>query len=188
MYVLFTRVHSFHTAHQNALVVTHTYKEAHTHPQACRHSGILALRVVSPPIEHSEPPSSVHVKEDISFSGWDDPRLDEKVSGGSLLGHMWGGRRVPPETPAPFGVLLAQDLFFTFTLLLRAQITVFLFQKPHRRPALFLKMPLVFYREKGKSTQKKKKCSGCSSLHASSKCPCYCVNIDLKEETSFFFF
>lgn len=40
-------------------MIAHTYKEAHTLPQACRHSGIIALRAVSAPREHSELPSSL---------------------------------------------------------------------------------------------------------------------------------
>lgn len=51
---------------------------------------------------------------------------------------------MPPETPAPLVVLLPQDLLLTLTLLLRAQIAVLLLQEPHRRPALLLKVLLVF--------------------------------------------
>lgn len=79
----------------------------------------------------------------VSYPGWDDPGQDKEVSGGNLLGDMWRGGRVSPETPAPFGVLLAQNLLLTLTLLLRAQIAVFLLQEPHRRPALLLKVPLI---------------------------------------------
>lgn len=55
-----------------------------------------------------------------------------------------------PETPAPFGVLLAQDLLLALALLLRAQVAVLLLQEPHRRPALLLKVPLVFCRARHK--------------------------------------
>lgn len=60
-----------------------------------------------------------------------------------------------PETPAPFGVLLAQDLLLTLALLLRAQVAVLLLQEPHRRPTLLLKVPLVFYREEDKDMSRK---------------------------------
>lgn len=53
---------------------------------------------------------------------------------------------MPPETPAPFGVLLAQDLFFTFAFLLGAQVPILFLQEPHGWPALLLKVPLVFWR------------------------------------------
>lgn len=53
---------------------------------------------------------------------------------------------MPPETPAPFGVLLTQDLLLALTLLLRTQVAVLLLQEPHRGPAMLLEMPLVFYR------------------------------------------
>lgn len=62
----------------------------------------------------------------------------------SLLGDMRGGRRVSPETPAPFCVLLTQDFLLALTLLLRAQVAIFFLQEPHRRPAMLLKVPLVF--------------------------------------------
>lgn len=61
----------------------------------------------------------------------------------SFLRDVWRGRRMPPETPASFGVLLAQDLFLPLTLLLRTKIPVFLLQEPHRRPSMLLKMLLV---------------------------------------------
>lgn len=82
----------------------------------------------------------------VSYPVWDDPGQDEEVSGGNPLGDVWRGGRVSPETPAPFGVLFAQDLLLALTLLLRSQIAVFLLKEPHRRPALLLKMPLVFWR------------------------------------------
>lgn len=53
---------------------------------------------------------------------------------------------MPPETPASFGVLLAQDLFLPLTLLLRTKIPVFLLQEPHRRPSMLFKMLLVLWR------------------------------------------
>ena len=53
-----------------------------------------------------------------------------------------------PETPAAFGVLLAQDLLLALALLLRAQVAVLLLQEPHGRPALLLKVLLVFYGDK----------------------------------------
>lgn len=59
---------------------------------------------------------------------------------------MRGGRWVSPETPAPFGVLLTQDLLLTLALLLRAQVAVLLLQEPNRRPPMLLKVPLVFYK------------------------------------------
>lgn len=52
---------------------------------------------------------------------------------------------MPPETPAPLDVLLAQDLLLVLALLLRAQVAVLLLQEPHRRPALLLKVPLVVW-------------------------------------------
>lgn len=73
------------------------------------------------------------------------------------LGDVRRGGRVSPETPAPFGVLLAQDLLLTLALLLRAQIAVLLLKEPHRRPALLLKVPLVFYREGDKVKNIKKR-------------------------------
>lgn len=54
---------------------------------------------------------------------------------------------MPPETPAPFGVLLAQDLLLTLALLLRAQVAVLLLQEPHGGPPLLLEMLLVFCKE-----------------------------------------
>lgn len=51
-----------------------------------------------------------------------------------------------PETPAPFGVLLTQDLLLALALLLRAQVAVLLLQEPHGRPAMLLKVTLVFYK------------------------------------------
>lgn len=62
----------------------------------------------------------------------------------SPLGDMRGGWWVPPETPAPFGVLLTQDLLLALALLLRSQVAVLLLQEPHGRPAMLLKVPLVF--------------------------------------------
>lgn len=52
-----------------------------------------------------------------------------------------------PETPTPFSVLLAQDLLLSFTLFLRAEVSVLLLQEPHWRPALLFKVPLVVCRE-----------------------------------------
>lgn len=83
----------------------------------------------------------------VSYPMGDDPSQDEDVSGGNPLGDVWRRGRVSPETPASFGVLLAQDLLLTLAFLLRAQIAVLLLQEPHRRPTLLLKVPLVFYKE-----------------------------------------
>ena len=93
--------------------------------------------------------------EGVSYPGWDGPGADEGVSGGNPLGDVWRGGRVPPETPAPFGVLLAQDLLLTLTLLLGAQVAVLLLQEPHRRPALLLKMSLVLCRQEDIDTYRK---------------------------------
>ena len=41
--------------------VTHKYKEAHTFPQTCWHSGIVALTVISPVTEGPKPTSSIRV-------------------------------------------------------------------------------------------------------------------------------
>lgn len=60
-----------------------------------------------------------------------------------------------PETPAPFGVLLAQDLLLTLTLLLGAQVAVLLLQEPHRRPTLLLEMSLVLCRREDKDMYRK---------------------------------
>ena len=60
---------------------------------------------------------------------------------------------MPPEAPAPLGVLLAQDLLLSLALLLRAQVAVLLLQEPHGRPALLLKVPLVNYTEKEREKQ-----------------------------------
>lgn len=94
----------------------------------------------------SQPPLNA-LRGGVSFLGQDDPGTDEEeVSGGNPLGDVGRGGRVPPETPATLGMLLAQDLLLTFALLLRAQVAVLLLQEPHRRPALLLKVLLVFWR------------------------------------------
>lgn len=98
----------------------------------------------------SKPTSSICVLGGDNYPGWDDSGQDEEVSGGNPLGDVRGGGRVSPETPAPFSVLLAQDLLLALAFLLRAQIAVFLLQEPHRGPALLFKVPLVFYREEDK--------------------------------------
>lgn len=67
------------------------------------------------------------------------------------LGDMRGGWGVSPETPASFGVLLTQDFLLTLALLLRSQVAVLLLQEPHRRPAMLLKMPLVFCKRRRKA-------------------------------------
>lgn len=54
----------------------------------------------------------------VSHPGRDDPGEDQGASGGVPLGDVGRGGRVSPETPAPFGVLLAQDLLLTLALLL----------------------------------------------------------------------
>lgn len=54
----------------------------------------------------------------VSYPGWGDPGEDKEVGGGDPLGDMRRGGRMSPETPAPFGVLLAQDLLLTLALLL----------------------------------------------------------------------
>lgn len=43
----------------------------------------------------------------VSYPMWDDPGEDEEDGGGDPLGDMRGGGWMSPETPAPFGVLLA---------------------------------------------------------------------------------
>lgn len=62
--------------------------------------------------------SSICVTGGFSYPGWDDPGEDEVVRGGNPLGDVRRGGRMSPETPAPFGVLLAQDLLLTLALLL----------------------------------------------------------------------
>lgn len=91
----------------------------------------------------------MRVTEGVGFPGCDDPRPHKGVSRRNPLGDVRRRGWLSPETPAPFSVLLAQDLLLTLALFLRAQIAVLLLQEPHRRPALFFKVPLVFYREKG---------------------------------------
>lgn len=44
----------------------------------------------------------------VSYPGWDDPGQDEvQRKWKKQLRDMWRGGWVSPETPAPFGVLLA---------------------------------------------------------------------------------
>lgn len=91
--------------------------------------------------------------------------------GWGALRDMWRGGWMPPETPAPFGVLLAQDLFFTFTFLLGAQVAILFLQEPHRWPALLLKVPLVFCREQSKKKKGMKRKSHCrKKQHENSLC------------------
>ena len=125
--------------------VTHNYNEAHTFHQTCRHSGIVALRVF-PPLG-SEPVCSICVTWELVFLGMMTQVRVEKLVEGPPLGDMRRGGWVSPETPTTLGVLLAQDLLLALALLLRAQIAILFFQEPHRRPALLLKVPLVFYKE-----------------------------------------
>lgn len=106
--------------------VTHNYKEAHTFPQTCWRSGIVALRVISWLIEGSKPTSSISGTGGLVILGGMTQARTKKSVEETLLGDVGRRGRVSPETPAPFGVLLAQDLLLTFALLLRAQIAVLL--------------------------------------------------------------
>lgn len=53
-----------------------------------------------------------------------------------------------PEAPAPFGVLLAKNLFLALSLFLRTEVAVFLLQEPNRGPAMLLKVFLIFWKNK----------------------------------------
>lgn len=135
--------------HVHALLLNHTgipecthkvTKEARTFPQAYGHSS------------HSSPsPLDSHggFKADLLRRRWRGgvgfPGPGEHDGGPEEpLGDMRGGRWVSPETPAPFGVLLTQDLLLALALLLRAQVAVLLLQEPHGGPAVLLKVTLVF--------------------------------------------
>lgn len=61
--------------HQNTVVWRPTPTKRHIHSsRACRHSGILALRVISPQIEGSQPFSSLFANPGVSIRWGEDPR------------------------------------------------------------------------------------------------------------------
>lgn len=115
-------------------------KEARTFPQTYGHSSHSSPRVLAPLTEGLKPTSSVC----FAGAGWFPWRNQP-------LGDMRRGWWVSPETPAPFGVLLTQDLLLALALLLRSQVAVLLLQEPHRRPAMLLKVPLVFCKRRRKA-------------------------------------
>lgn len=104
------------------------------------HSSHWSQRVLSPLVKGLEPTSSACFAGASRFPWRNQP-----------LGDMRGGWWMSPETPAPFGVLLTQDLLLALTLLLRSQVAVLLLQEPHRRPAMLLKVLLVFCKRRRKT-------------------------------------
>lgn len=150
--VAFGKVDTHHTGFPKN-ESTHNYSQAHMRPQKHRrHSGITALRVLPPPTEAFKIDLLTTWARGLGGVWWSwvgQPRRGWRSRRRQVpLGDMGRRRRVPPETPAPFGVLLAQDLLLTLALLLRAQVAVLLLQEPHRGPPLLLKMLLVFCKER----------------------------------------